>query len=169
MSKATVYAFEEVFETAIGQVFVQNGITAYSILGEVQLDGTTDLTIPLQRKRPRVDITFTKGADRDHLHLVNDSDPYTQAVWDGYAATLQIDLVTEPNAQTHLGFLSTVRFILARLPSLVTLANHTLHFPVKDNGEEHFYTSGQGDYMTRSKLAFTFSVDRHTWALLSQP
>lgn len=172
MSALTVYGFEHAFEPAIGAIFIQNGIKAYTPEGEVQDDQTIKpAPPPLQRKRPRVDIKFTPGAETGHRHLINDSDNYNQSVPDGFQGSVLLELITDIDATTHFNFLATTRMLIPQLPRLLipVAVNHTMHFPNRQDGEEHLYNSGDGYFLTKLKFSFVFSVNRHTWALLSAP
>lgn len=181
MSYQEVYNFEKVFETAVGSLCANIGLTMFSSQGKHVLnpDKTVSVIAPdLQRDRPRFDFDFRRGSSSGRLAIVTPGDVYDLHRQQAWTFTMTFSAITEADPAIHFSYLALLRNFLATLPyqlnadngtAKLYLPNHHLHHPMIDQPDRHEDRRQEGFFLTHVSVSGQFSILPTAWAALSTP
>ena len=172
--QSDIYDFFTPIEDAIASAFKLGGVTCYTPLGEQQLNEAAiadpDHAEQFQKKRPRVEIVLHPGASKGILVA-----QAGRRVTSGHlrekarAATLDVNLITEPDIVKHRAFVARILFLTDTLAhdanETKSLTNHFLQ-SIRCQGGSLSYNGEEGHYQTSLVFDVDFSVQETAWPAL---
>jgi hypothetical protein len=144
-----LFDFENILADAIAAALTAQGLVVV----------TPNSITQLQKERPRCDCVVRVGAGRQIL--LPTSPPTYELAWTGEINLSIITDSAEDAKLAHAAYRSMLRYLAPRLPSLVngiTLLNHNIKSPVRDEGTSLVMANEEGHWASTLQFGIDFTI-----------